>query len=212
MEKFIDRYQAGIVLAKYLKNFVHQKNNIILALPRGGVPVAYRIATALSLPFDVFLVRKLGVPGHEELAMGAIASGGTVIFDEYLINQLHLDKTSINTVLKAEEKELVRRAHLYRGDRPFPDLKGKNIILVDDGIATGSTMRAAIKALNKYKPASIIVAVPVAAYATCEEMAALVEHIVCPLKPVNFYAVGLWYEDFSQTSDDEVIALLKKSI
>lgn len=208
MDKYIDRFDAGKVLTRYLKKYTKQDNVIILALPRGGVPVAYEIATALSLPLDVFIVRKLGVPGHEELAIGAIASGGTVIFNEPLMRQLNLDNESINSILSSEQKELERREHFYRSDRPSHDLQGKTIILVDDGMATGSTMRAAIAALHQYKPASIIIAVPVAAADTCEELESLVDEIICPLKPVNFYAVGLWYDDFPQTSDSEVINLL----
>ncbi|KTD54704.1 phosphoribosyltransferase [Legionella quateirensis] len=212
MDKYADRSEAGIILAKYLKSYANQPNVIILALPRGGVPVAYELATALSLPFDVFIVRKLGVPGHEELAMGAIASGGTVLFNEPLMTQLNLDSTSIHKVIEREQKELERRELLYRGNRSAPQLNGKTIILVDDGIATGSTMRAAIEAIRKQKPASMVIAVPVAESSTCEEMASLVDQIVCPLKPINFYAVGLWYENFPQTSDEEVIYLLTQSI
>lgn len=211
MDKFSDRYEAGIILAKYLKDYANNPNVIILALPRGGVPVAFEIATALSVPLDIFIVRKLGLPGHEELAMGAIASGGTVFFNEPLLSQLNLDRLLIQNVVEKEREELLRREQLYRGNRPFPNLKEKIVILVDDGIATGSTMMAAIKALHIHKPKSIVIAVPVAAYSTCEEMAPLVERIVCPLKPIDFYAVGLWYEDFPQTSDDEVIELLEKS-
>ena len=211
MDKFIDRYEAGVILAKYLKDYANKPNVIILALPRGGVPVGYEIATALSAPLDVFIVRKLGLPGHEELAMGAIASGGTVFFNEPLMSQLNLDRLSIQNVVEKEREELVRREQLYRDSRSFPNLKEKIVILVDDGIATGSTMRAAIEALHNHKPKSIIIAVPVAAYSTCEEMTHLVEKIVCPLKPLHFYAVGLWYEHFPQISDDEVIELLKKS-
>lgn len=211
MDKFIDRQEAGTILADALKDYANQPNIIILALPRGGVPVAYEIAKALGIPLDVFIVRKLGVPGHEEFAMGAIASGGTVVFNEPLIHELNLEQSSIDHILKEEQKELQRRELLYRGNRPFPNLLGKTIILVDDGIATGSTMFAAVKALHKHKPASLIIAVPVAAHQTCEEMKRLVDKIICPLQPINFYAVGLWYEDFSQTSDGEVIELLKKS-
>ncbi len=211
MDKFTNRQEAGTILAEYLKDYANQSNVIILALPRGGVPVAYEIATALAIPLDIFIVRKLGVPGHEELAMGAIASGGTVIFNEPLINELNLDQSSIDLVLQGEQKELLRRELLYRGDRLFPKLLDKTIILVDDGIATGSTMFAAVTALRKYKPASIIIAVPVAARKTCEEMTRLVDKIICPLQPINFYAVGLWYENFTQTSDSEVVELLEKS-
>ncbi len=208
MEKFIDRQQAGRILAEKLKEYANQPNVIALALPRGGVPVAYEIATALSIPLDVFIVRKLGVPEHEELAMGAIASGGTVFVNESIIRELSLKKSSIDVVIQSEQDELARREHVYRGDRPFPDLLGKKVILIDDGIATGATMQAAIIALRKHKPANIIIAVPVAARTTCEAMESQVDRLVCPLQPINFYAVGLWYEHFSQTTDDEVIKLL----
>lgn len=211
MDKFIDRQAAGIILAGLLKKYANQSNVIILALPRGGVPVAYEIATALSAPLDVFIVRKLGFPGHEELAVGAIASGGTIFFNEPLMSQLNITRLSIQPVVEKEQEELLRREKLYRNNRPFPNLREKTVILVDDGIATGATMRAAIEALRKHKPTSIIIAVPVAAFSTCEEMAPLVEKIVCPLKPIDFYAVGLWYEHFPQTSDEEVIELLEKS-
>lgn len=211
MDKFIDRQEAGIILTKHLKNYAHQSNVIILALPRGGVPVAYEIAKALSLPLDVFIVRKLGVPGHEELAMGAIASGDTVIFNESMMKQMNLEESLIEGVLRAEKKELLRRERLYRRNRPAIDPTGKTIILVDDGIATGSTMLAAIQALRKHKPESIVVAVPVSPQSTYKGMKALVDKIICPLTPINFYSVGLWYENFTQTSDDEVIELLDKT-
>jgi len=211
MDKFRDRQDAGIILARYLNNYANQSNVIVLALPRGGVPVGYEIALALSVPLDIFIVRKLGIPGHEEVAMGAIASGDTVIFNETLINSLHLNQSSIDSILQSEQQELMRRERLYRGNRAFPALSGKTVILVDDGMATGASMQAAVAALRKHEPASIIIAIPVAAPQTCEEIAKLVDRIVCPMKPINFYAVGLWYESFSQVSDDEVIALLEKS-
>ncbi len=211
MEKFIDRQQAGRMLTSSLKTYVEQPNTIVLALPRGGVPVAYEIATALSIPLDVLIVRKLGVPGHAELAMGAIASGGVVLLNESIIRQLKLQKSAIDAVIQSEQEELLRRERVYRGNRPFPDLLSKTIILVDDGIATGASIKAAISALRKHNPASIIVAVPVAAYETCQSMASLVDKLICPLQPINFCAVGLWYEDFSQTTDQEVIDLLEKS-
>lgn len=209
--RYLDRNHAGLVLAGLLKHYYKQKNGIVLALPRGGVPVAYEIAKQLCLDLDVFIVRKLGVPGQEELAMGALASGGIVVFNEDIINYLHINKLSIESVIKSEHEELERREHLYRGKKPFPDLSGKSIILVDDGIATGSTMRAAIMALQQKQPADIIVAVPVAAQSTCNEMNKLVDTLVCPLRPVDFHAVGLWYDNFSQTSDEEVIELLEQA-
>lgn len=211
MEKFLDRYEAGKVLAEHLKSYVKKSNVIVLALPRGGVPVAYEIAKALFIPLDIFVVRKLGVPGHEELAMGAIATGGTVVFNDEIIRELHISKSAIDQVIQLEQQELQRRELTYRGNRPFPTLKDKTIILVDDGIATGATMRAAIKALRQQNPASIIMAVPVAAFSTCVEMEGLVDKIICPLKPHQFYAVGAWYENFSQTSDEEVFELLKNA-
>ncbi|MBA2657240.1 MAG: phosphoribosyltransferase [Tatlockia sp.] len=210
MDKFRDRWEAGIVLAKSLKDYANLANVIILALPRGGLPVAYEIAQALSAPLDIFIVRKLGVPEHAELAMGAIASHETVIFNTQLLNELKIEQASIDAVLELEQKELWRRERLYRGDRPFPKLEGKTIVLVDDGIATGATMQAAVVSLRKHNPASIIIAVPVAARETCGEMTKLVDRMICPLQPLNFYAVGLWYENFTQISDLEVIEILEK--
>jgi putative phosphoribosyl transferase len=209
MKKFIDRLEAGVILAKHLHEFANNPNVIILALPRGGVPVAYEVARALSAPLDLMIVRKLGLPGHEELAIGAIASGGAVFFNQPLLNQVHLDESNLQSIIDREKKELLRREHVYRGQRPFPELKDKDVILVDDGIATGSTMMAAIKAIRHHQPSSIIVAAPVAARSTCEQIASLVDKVVCPHQPEHFYAVGFWYENFPQTSDDEVIELLK---
>ncbi|WP_392538104.1 phosphoribosyltransferase [Legionella sp. 227] len=206
-----NRNQAGRVLADLLKDYAARTDVVILALPRGGVPVAYEVATKLSLPLDIFIVRKLGAPGHEELAMGAIASGGIAVFNQEVVNLLHIQKDAIDKIKKSEQEELSRRELVYRGKRPFPELSGKTIILVDDGIATGYTMRAAIAALKQKKPEKIIVAVPVAAQSTCDEIAPLVDEIICPMRPTNFYAVGLWYNDFSQTTDDEVIELLQQS-
>jgi putative phosphoribosyl transferase len=211
MEKFIDRKHAGIILAKALKEFTKHPHVVVLALPRGGVPVAYEIAKAIAIPLDVFLVRKLGVPNHKELAMGAISSGGTVIFNEPILNELQLNHRDINTVLQNEQKELRRREALYRGNTPFPILQGKTVILVDDGIATGSSIRAAVQGLRKHKPTSIIIAAPVAAASTYQELLKEVNTIICPLQPENFQAVGLWYDDFTQVSDDEVVELLQKS-
>lgn len=209
--KYLNHNHAGVVLAELLKKYNRRKNTIVLALPRGGVPVAYEIAMKLCLELDVVIVRKLGVPGHEELAMGALASGGTVVFNDEIINYLQIQKSSIDRVILSEQEELTRREHLYRGNKPFPHLAGKTIILVDDGIATGSTMKAAIMALQKKQPKEIIVAVPVAARSTCDEMSGLVKTLICPLQPVDFHAVGLWYDNFSQTSDEEVIELLEQS-
>lgn len=208
---YIDRTHAGIVLSDLLNNYANQDNVIVLALPRGGVPVAYEIAMKLCLQLDILIVRKLGVPGHEELAMGALASGGTVIFNDDLIRDLYINQTSIDRVIKSEQEELMRRERLYRGNKPLPHLAGKTIILVDDGIATGSTMKAAIMALQKQKLAELIIAVPVAAQSSYDEMTQLVKTLICPLRPVDFNAVGLWYDNFPQTSDEEVIALLKQS-
>ena len=210
MEKFTDRYEAGAMLATVLSDYANRSDVIVLALPRGGVPVAYKISSALAVPLDVFIVRKLGVPGHEELAMGAIAMGNSVVLNEEIVHQLNISKVTIEGVIQSEQEELKRRELLYRRHRHFPKLTDKNIILVDDGIATGATMRAAIQALRQYKPASIIVAVPVASIEACQEMEKLVDRLVCILKPKNFYAVGQWYQDFSQTSDDEVSALLNE--
>ena len=211
MDKFSDRYEAGKVIATQLKDYANKPDVIVLALPRGGVPVGYEIAKALALPLDVFIVRKLGVPGHEELAMGAIATGGTTIFNEEIIDDLHISPSAIELILQTEQDELKRREISYRDNRPLPKLEGKTVILVDDGIATGATMRAAIKAILQHKPASIILAVPVIALSTYNEMSALVDKIIYSMKPLNFYAVGLWYDDFSQTTDSEVSDLLKES-
>jgi putative phosphoribosyl transferase len=205
---YSDRYQAGLVLANLLKDYEKRPDVIVLGLPRGGVPVAYEIARTLSLEMDIFSVRKLGVPGHEEFAMGAVAAGGVVIFNEDILSTLHIKKNEIDKVLHAEQNELVRREATYRGTKSFPQLRDKTIILVDDGIATGYSMRAAIAALKQYDPAKIIIAVPVAAHSTCNELSSLVNRIICPMQPANFYAVGLWYNDFSQTTDEEVIKLL----
>jgi predicted phosphoribosyltransferase len=182
-----------------------------LALPRGGVPVAYEVAEALGAPLDVFLVRKLGIPGHEELAMGAIATGGVTVLNEPIVRRLRIPPEWIADVARAEQVELERRERAYRGDRPPPDVKGKIAILVDDGLATGASMRAAAEALRRLGPARVIVAVPVAARETCDEFRADVDEIVCAETPEPFYAVGLWYRDFSATSDDEVRDLLDRA-
>jgi predicted phosphoribosyltransferase len=180
----------------------------VLALPRGGVPVAYEVARALHAPLDVFLVRKLGLPGHEELAMGAVASGGVRVLNRDVVERLQIPDELIDAVTRRELQELERRERAYRGDRPFPDVHGKTVILVDDGLATGSTMRAAAEALRQQRPARLVVAVPAGSPETCDEFRAEVDEVVCAITPQPFYAVGLWYDDFSQTTDDEVRELL----
>lgn len=208
MKKYANRYEAGKMIASQLLKYAKHADALVLALPRGGVPVASEIAKILSIPLDIFVVRKLGVPNHEELAMGAIASGGTIVFNENILSQLHIPASAIQPVIESEQKELERRELVYRGQRPFPRLKDKSIILVDDGIATGATMRAAIKAIKQQKPKKIILAVPVAAATTIDELSNDVDEVICPLKPDDMFAVGAWYDDFSQTSDEEVFNLL----
>ncbi len=211
MKHYSDRYEAGSVLADALQEYAHKKEVIVLALPRGGVPVGFEIARRLSLPLDILVVRKLGVPGHEELAMGAIASGDTVFLNQPLLAQLKIPLPSVEAVLQAETREQLRRERLYRANRPFPSLQNNTVILVDDGIATGASMQAAIAALRTHNPACIIIAVPVAAAETCDVMSKLADRVICPLRPIHFQAVGCWYDNFPQVSDDEVIELLRQS-
>lgn len=206
---FRDRRDAGQKLAAKLSAYLGRPDIMVLALPRGGVPVGYEVARALDAPLDLFLVRKLGVPGQEELAMGAIAAGGVRVLNRDVVQMLNISNDVIDRVAAAESRELERRERLYRGDRPVLDVRGKTAILVDDGLATGSTMRAAIAALRQMRPASIVVAVPAAAPETCDEFRKEVDDIICAFTPRPFYAVGLWYEDFSQTTDEEVRTLLK---
>lgn len=208
--KYANRKEAGEVLAEALHQYANRDDAYVLGLPRGGVPVAFAIARALHLPLDVFVVRKLGTPGQKELAMGALATGGAVIFNQSIIHEMRISEDEIKAVMAAEEQELRRREQNYRGKRAFPNLQDKTVILVDDGIATGATIKAAIKALRLYQPAKIIVAVPVAAKDTCEEIKLLVDQLICPMQPTYFDAVGAWYEDFSQTEDAEVSELLQK--
>ncbi|HXG12823.1 MAG TPA: phosphoribosyltransferase [Gemmataceae bacterium] len=208
---FRDRSDAGRRLAAKLLHYADDPNVLVLALPRGGVPVAYEVARALHAPLDVFLVRKLGLPGHEELAMGAIASGGVRVLNDEVVRALNIPDEVIDVVAAEEQRELQRRERAYRDDRPPPDVRGRTVILVDDGLATGSTMRAAVAALRRREPARIVVAVPVAAAETCAEFQNVADEIVCVITPDPFYAVGLWYEDFSQTTDEEVHALLQKA-
>jgi len=208
---FKDRADAGRKLAARLTRYADQDNVLVLALPRGGVPVAYEVAKELKAPLDVFLVRKLGVPGHEELAMGAIASGGVRVVNEELVNYLGIPDQVIDGIAAVEQRELERRGIAYRDDRPPPDVKDRIVILIDDGLATGSTMRAAALSLRLQKPRRIVVAVPVSSPETCDEFRSEVDEIVCAFTPQNLQGVGLWYEDFSQTSDEEVRELLKRA-
>ena len=208
---FRDRTEAGRLLAAKLTAYANRPDVIVLALPRGGVPVAYEVARALNAPLDVFLVRKLGVPGYEELAMGAIATGGVRVLNDQLVGGLRIPDYIVDEVAASEQQELTRRERLYRGDRPAPDVRGRTVILVDDGLATGATMLAAVKALRQQQPARIVVAVPTASPETCEQLRAEVDDIICAITPEPFHAVGLWYEDFSQTKDEEVRDLLARS-
>ena len=208
---FENRQDAGKLLGERLRAYAGRDGVIVLGLPRGGVPVAYEVALALGVPLDVFLVRKLGVPGHEELAMGAIASGGVLVLNDDVVQALRISPRSIETVQEREEQELRRREEAYRGARPFPELEGQTVILVDDGVATGSTMRAAIQAVRGRQPSWMVVAVPVAAPSTVLDLSAEVDEIVCLNTPVVFQAVGQWYYDFSATGDDEVRDLLARA-
>jgi putative phosphoribosyl transferase len=209
--RFQDRSEAGRLLADELAEFEGRPDVLVLALPRGGVPVAFEVARALKVPLDVFLVRKLGVPGREELAMGALATGGVHVLNAEVVHALRIPDKVINAVTTGERRELERRELAYRGDRPPPDVRGRTVILVDDGLATGTSMRAALAALQRQKPAKIVVAVPVAAATTCDEFRADGEEVVCVRNPEPFHAVGLWYEDFAQTTDEDVRDLLERS-
>src|SRR5262245_4855787 len=206
---FRDRTEAGQLLASKLQRYANRADVRVLALPRGGAPVALEVARALNAPLDVFLVRKLGVPGHEELAMGAIASGGVRVINRDVVDNLRIPRAAIDVVATRELQELARRERLYRDDRPAPDIRNRIVILVDDGLATGSTMHAAVTALRRLHPAKVVVAVPTAAPSTCEEFKSEVDEIICAETPVPFYAVGAWYEDFSQITDNEVREMLE---
>lgn len=208
---FRDRTDAGQKLAARLAKYAHRSDVLVLALPRGGVPVAYEVAEQLGAPLDVFQVRKLGVPGYEELAMGAIASGGVRVINDDVVRQLAIPGEVIDAVAAEERRELERRERAYRNGRPPPDVRGRTVILIDDGLATGSTMRAAAAALRKLGPARIVVAVPVSAPETCDEIREEVDEVVCAVTPEPFRGVGLWYKDFSQTTDEEVRALLERA-
>ena len=210
-QRFQNRTDAGRQLAALLVPYAGRDDVLVLGLPRGGVPVAYEIALALDAPLDVFIVRKLGLPGHEEFGIGAIASGDVRVVDEAVLRAYNVDPEALERITARERLELERRELLYRDDRPFPAIEAHIVILVDDGLATGSTMRAAIAALRKKQPSKIVVAVPVGARETCTAMARLVDDVVCMETPDPFYAVGLWYDDFEQTDDAEVHELLERA-
>ncbi len=208
---FRDRTEAGKFLAARLAHYAGQPDLLVLALPRGGVPVAFEVAKALEAPLDVFLVRKLGFPGHEEAAMGAIASGGVIVLNEEMLQGMRIPDHVIDSVVEREPQELKRRENMYRAGLPPIDVNGRVVILVDDGLATGSTMRAAAQALRKQNPKRLVVAVPVGAPETCDEFRSEVDEIICGVEPETLYAVGVWYEDFSQTTDEEVQRLLEEA-
>ena len=209
-QPFRDRVEAGELLAAKLAEYRDRDDVIVLALPRGGVPVAREVARTLAVPFDVYVVRKLGVPGHEELAMGAIATGGVRQINRDVVDALGIPGDVIDAVAEREQRELERREQTYRGDRGPLSLTNRTVILVDDGLATGSTMRAAVMAARQQQPARVIVAVPVGAASTCSDLATEADDVVCVRTPDPFVAVGLWYRDFTPTTDHEVRALLGK--
>jgi putative phosphoribosyl transferase len=211
LRRFINRKDAGRQLATALSKYAGRQDLQILALPRGGVPVAFEVACALKAPLDVLMVRKLGVPGQDELAMGAITSGGSRVINEGIVNSLGISQEAINAVVAKEELELARRESLYRGTRAFPSVGNRIVILIDDGIATGATIRAAVKALRQHQPALIIVATPIAPPEVCADLQVEVDELVCLIAPEMIDAVGLWYIDFGQTSDEEVCALLTRA-
>jgi putative phosphoribosyl transferase len=209
--RFLNRTEAGRLLAEELAEYANRTDVLVLGLPRGGVPVAYEISRALNAPLDICLVRKLGVPGQEELAMGAIAPGDVMVLNNEILRSLNISRQSLLEVADAEKRELARREQVYRGDRPMPKVQGRTVILVDDGIATSSTLRAAIATLRQQQPASIVVAAPVAPLPTCDSLGQVVDDVVCLMTPDPLYSIGAWYKDFSQTTDEEVIQLLARS-
>lgn len=210
--RFTDRHQAGQLLAQKLLSLGHASPNaLVLALPRGGLPVAHQVARALGAPLDVFIVRKLGFPGHEEFAVGAIASGGTTVLDEEMISSARIPRVTIDQIIDREKQELLRREQAYRPGRGAVIIKNRDVIIVDDGLATGSTMKAAVRALRTQGPRSLTVAVPVGAAETCRMLAHEADHVVCLATPDPFHAVGMWYDDFNQTTDDEVKDILRQS-
>jgi predicted phosphoribosyltransferase len=211
MFPFRDRTEAGRMLAETLREYANRDDVVVLALPRGGVPVGFEVAKTLHAPLDVFVVRKLGLPGQEELAMGAIASGGARVLNRDLILALGIPDEVVEQVTREEERELERREREYRDERPPVDVRGRTVILVDDGLATGSSMRVAVLALKQKQPAQIVVAVPVAPRESCEELESVADRVVCAVTPQPFFGVGQWYADFSQTSDEEVRELLRQA-
>lgn len=208
---FRNRQEAGQRLALRLGKYANREDVIVLGVPRGGVPVAFEVATVLNLPLDIFVLRKLGVPGHEEFAFGAIGSGGVRVLDRQVVESLGLSDLVIDIVTQAEKAELARREQIYRGGRPPLDVRGKIVILVDDGIATGSSLRAGVRALQQMQPAAIVIAAPVAPGSTVNRLRRDVEEVVCVEIPEEFYGVGQFYQDFSQVSDEEVNELLNRS-
>lgn len=210
-KRFADRSEAGQQLATRLLAFAGRPDTLVLALPRGGVPVGFEIARALAVPLDVFIVRKIGVPDQPELAMGAIASGGVEVVNQQTMDVLGIDEATFRAVVERERAELARREQAYRGGRPALDIRGRRVIVVDDGLATGASMRSAVQALRRQEPAQIVVAVPVGAPGTCETLAQIADDLVCLHMPEPFYAIGLWYEDFSQTSDVQVRTMLEQA-
>ena len=211
MTRFRNRADAGRQLAANLVHYAGRPGLIVLALPRGGVPVAFEVARQLDAPLDVFVVRKLGVPGHEELAMGAIATGGARVLNEEVVARLAISPETVDAAVRQEGAEVARREHLYRGERPPPQLGGRIVVLVDDGLATGATMRAAVAAVRQQRPERIIVAVPAAAPETCAMLRTEVDELICVLTPDPFVAVGFWYENFAQIGDDAVRELLERA-
>jgi putative phosphoribosyl transferase len=199
------------MLAQRLQAYRNGSDVLVLGLPRGGVPVAYEAARELNVPLDVFIVRKLGVPGHEELAMGAIATGGVRVLHQAIIRELGIPQEIIDRVTESEAKELERRQHLYRSDKPLPAVQGRVVIIIDDGLATGSTMKAAVAALRQQQPKRLVVAVPTAPAETCQELRQMADEVVCLVTPEPFYAVGGSYVDFGQTTDEEVRDLIKRA-
>jgi predicted phosphoribosyltransferase len=209
-QRFRNRTDAGRQLAEKLAAYANRPDVLVLALPRGGVPVAFELARAFGAPLDVFLVRKLGVPGYEELAMGAVATGGVRVLNDEIVRGLGISEHEIDAVVARELRELSRRDRLYRGDRPLSDVAGRTVILVDDGLATGATMRAAVQALRQQQPGRIVAAVPTASPDTCQVLKAEADDVICAITPEPFFAVGHWYDDFTQTTDDEVQELLAR--